>query len=385
MALQTLPILIINLGGEMLYILEQRLRMQQIERDKYVKVLTDLTSTMCNKKFMDEVFKPQDLYTKKAIRSVFERLAHASIMRLNPNSMDKLYDLMVMVVKYQVSLCKRPHELLLMTFNHLDSLRSFVSDQKVAEQIDYVCNKLKTFYASLSVGTLMLIRQTLLGYLQDIRIRVSILLREKQQHNSGQFVLPTTGPLPFGVEAPGKIRLYNSSSQLVSSCEFLSGAGPFIVTSKDGSYDRHGDRVITLGNNIYVDVKPTFVQTVSPVSQSTPSSDYDLSSVDPSARAQLDLLSLMIGGSSSADAAQSPAQFQLNLFNITDDDDDTQHPVAPTTPVSPGDGASFNVINIDASKKKSSDELQRIMGELTVTGDKSHDEDDLLQLMDSTN
>ena len=33
---------------------------------------------------------------------MFDKLAHASIMRLNANSMDKLYDLMTMAVKYQV-------------------------------------------------------------------------------------------------------------------------------------------------------------------------------------------------------------------------------------------------------------------------------------------
>lgn len=39
---------------------------------------------------MDELFKPQPLYSKKAMRTVFDRLAHASIMRLNAASMDKV-------------------------------------------------------------------------------------------------------------------------------------------------------------------------------------------------------------------------------------------------------------------------------------------------------
>ena len=46
--------------------------------------------TMLNKRFMDELFKPQDAYSKKAMRTVFDRLAHASIMRLNSASMDKV-------------------------------------------------------------------------------------------------------------------------------------------------------------------------------------------------------------------------------------------------------------------------------------------------------
>ena len=53
-------------------------------------VMHDITGTMLNKRFMEELFKPQEMYSKKAMRTVFDRLAHASIMRLNPASMDKV-------------------------------------------------------------------------------------------------------------------------------------------------------------------------------------------------------------------------------------------------------------------------------------------------------
>lgn len=53
-------------------------------------VLHDIISTMFHKRFMEELFKPQPLYSKKAMRTVFDRLAHASIMRLNAPSMDKV-------------------------------------------------------------------------------------------------------------------------------------------------------------------------------------------------------------------------------------------------------------------------------------------------------
>lgn len=52
--------------------------------------MNDIITTMFNKKFLEELFKPQELYSKKALRTVFDRLAHASIMRLNQASMDKV-------------------------------------------------------------------------------------------------------------------------------------------------------------------------------------------------------------------------------------------------------------------------------------------------------
>lgn len=45
---------------------------------------------MLNRRFVEEVFTPQELYSGPALRIVFDKLAHASIMRLNPPSMDKV-------------------------------------------------------------------------------------------------------------------------------------------------------------------------------------------------------------------------------------------------------------------------------------------------------
>ena len=62
---------------------------------------------MFNRKFIEEIFlKHQSLHNKRILRAMFDKLAHASIMRLNATSMDKLYDLMIMAVKYQVLQCR---------------------------------------------------------------------------------------------------------------------------------------------------------------------------------------------------------------------------------------------------------------------------------------
>lgn len=76
----------------------------------------DIVGTMFNKRFMEELFKPQDTYSKKAMRTVFDRLAHASIMRLNSASMDKVRNRQSEVV-IMLSACKADHEL-----QHLDKI-----------------------------------------------------------------------------------------------------------------------------------------------------------------------------------------------------------------------------------------------------------------------
>ncbi len=80
---------------------------------------------------MAEITRPQDIFARQNMRIIFEKLAHTSVMRLDSVSMEKLYDLMTMAVKYQVTFCSKPKDLLLVTYNHLDSMAKFVSDSAV--------------------------------------------------------------------------------------------------------------------------------------------------------------------------------------------------------------------------------------------------------------
>lgn len=56
----------------------------------------------------------------------------------NSFSMDKLFDLMTMAVKYQFLLCKEPSELVLVTMNHLDGMKAiFKMHPNILEHIDF--------------------------------------------------------------------------------------------------------------------------------------------------------------------------------------------------------------------------------------------------------
>ena len=86
----------------MIYILDQRLRAQEIGNERSQKVLQDVVKTMLSKKFVEELFRAQEMYSMVSTRQIFEKLAHSSIMKLNATSMGKLFDLMLMGMKYQI-------------------------------------------------------------------------------------------------------------------------------------------------------------------------------------------------------------------------------------------------------------------------------------------
>ncbi|XP_078537331.1 protein OSCP1 isoform X2 [Lissotriton helveticus] len=377
MSLRTLPLLFINLGGEMLYILDQRLRAQSIPGDKARKVMNDIITTMFNKKFMEELFKPQELYSKKALRTVFDRLAHASIMRLNQASMDKLYDLMTMAFKYQVLLCPRPKDILLVTFNHMDAIKDFIRDSpSILNQVDETFRQLIEMYNCLPAGEFQLIRQTLLIFFQDMHIRVSIFLKDKVQNSNGRFVLPTSGPVPWGTEVPGLIRMFNFSGEEVKRVEFLNG-GSYSSPLREGSYDLYGDRVHKLGTNMY-SVSRAVETHMSGTSKSSASHTKENAAPNPLAKEELNLLARLMGGLEMKKPSAGDPGFRLNLFTS---DEEEEH-AALTRP----EELSYKVINIQATQdQQRNSELARIMEEFKSeeqSSQKTTKGEDLLSMMD---
>jgi hypothetical protein len=52
--------------------------------------MQDVIGTIFRPRIIDELFKPQHLLSETSMRSLFQKLAHASIMSLNQESMDKV-------------------------------------------------------------------------------------------------------------------------------------------------------------------------------------------------------------------------------------------------------------------------------------------------------
>ena len=80
----------------MIYIIDARLKAQNVEKERSNKVMNDIVSTMFNRRFIDEIFsKHQPIHSRRVLKTMFDKLAHASIMRLNSQSMDKVGKAMV--------------------------------------------------------------------------------------------------------------------------------------------------------------------------------------------------------------------------------------------------------------------------------------------------
>ena len=109
---------------------------QSVRQQKANKVLQDVIRTMFASSFVNELFRPQEMYTSSSTRQIFNKLAHSSIMRINETSMDKLYDLMTMGVKHQWVCCNVPQQMIQNTFNHLTAMGVIAEGSEVMELVE---------------------------------------------------------------------------------------------------------------------------------------------------------------------------------------------------------------------------------------------------------
>ncbi|XP_050923237.1 protein OSCP1a isoform X4 [Lates calcarifer] len=376
MSVRTLPLVFINLGGEMLYILDQRLQAQNTSEDNSEKVMNDIVGTMFNKAFMDELLKPQQLYSHRTLKTVLTRIAHASIMRLNPASMDRLYELMVMAFKYQVFLCPRPKDLLLISYNHIDTIREFVKDTPVVvNQVDETHRKIIEVYSSLSEGEFQLLRQTLLIFFQDMHVRVSLFLKIQVQNPNGRFALSTSGPVPHGTEVPGLIRTFDSKGREVRRSEFPTG-GSYSSPIREGCFELHGDRIIRLGLNMYTVNHPEETHT-----SKAPSVKVTDDTPNLLAKEELNLLARLMGSMKAENKPKAETGFRINLFTTDEEEEEAGASCG-------AEESLFGVINIQAMQdEQAATELARIAGQFAEQQEQPENPsgnkgDDLLAMMD---
>uniref|UniRef100_A0A914YAM1 OSCP1 n=1 Tax=Panagrolaimus superbus TaxID=310955 RepID=A0A914YAM1_9BILA len=349
-----MPLLIINLGGEMSYILEQRLQAQNVIEDKSVKVLHEIISAMLNKTFLKKLFYPQPITTRTSVRQLFEKIAHSSIMRLNDASMDKLFDLMTMAVKYQIVMVRHPYELFNVTLNHLDGIRSVMKgNDNMTECLDFAYQMLRQIYFTLPEWKMALIRHTMLSFFQDAKVKVSILMREDKQNREGDFnIVQNPVLLPPHANIPGSVRYY-TNGEFLNSINFPLPSSFVSCPVTNEEYDKRlgmevTDRGTVLGHNMYATLNEA-VQ----VKDGTGGRE-DAAPAGPLGD-ELSLLTKLL--TSNDDASSASQHVVLSLF---DDDDDE-----PKKKGSKANGSSSTTVG-KVKISKTSRPLDSAMKELSI-------------------
>uniref|UniRef100_A0A182N3X1 Uncharacterized protein n=1 Tax=Anopheles dirus TaxID=7168 RepID=A0A182N3X1_9DIPT len=183
-------LIILNLGCEMLYVIDQRLKAQSIPLDKSAQVLREITEVLLDPKFLHYIATAyqQSMLTVQQCRVLLTDIACCSLMRLDISSMDKLWDLMVMIFKWQMFITNKNAQMLLdLTFRHLDGIGRLIPEMRKQILIDNVKKSLIELWDPLCEDEQIIVHRKVYKWLKPYNTKISILIRMGLQKSTGEF------------------------------------------------------------------------------------------------------------------------------------------------------------------------------------------------------
>ena len=256
--LMSMPVIINCLGGEMIYILCSRLKAQSISQEKSIRVIKDIGNLLYNKKFQNDLYIHKKPNKHQEVKSIFESLAHSSIMRLNSTSMNKLFELMLMTLKLQILRTRYPEEIYQVTLNHFICVMEIMKmiDPNDNLLINLVADSMDNFlniYGKLTPYDYIILKSVILRFLQGKNVKVSIFIQENLQDSNSVIYLPMNEVSPPYVEQVGTVKNRIKDTQEYSELKLSK------FYSENKNEDRMDNFETDFGKNMFTSNSFNFV------------------------------------------------------------------------------------------------------------------------------
>ncbi|XP_026321695.1 protein OSCP1 isoform X2 [Hyposmocoma kahamanoa] len=185
------PFIVVNLGCEMIYVIDQRLKAQNIGLDKSERVLTDIVTVLLHPKLLDELFIPQPVATHAVIKQLLQDISATSIMKLDDYSMSKLWDLMTMIFKWQLSVATNQN-IFDISHRHLKCVANVVPQHFSKFILEQAIKRFESLAQRFTNDDYKCLHNTLILWFSEYHSKISVLLRLRLQRKDGTFSLPAT-------------------------------------------------------------------------------------------------------------------------------------------------------------------------------------------------
>jgi len=214
MSLLAMPPLVACAASEMLYVLNQRLVVQDMLDAKAWVFFGDIVRTIFDSNFMKSLFEPQPIFPLSSLKQIFEKSVQSSTNKMSAASFDKLFDMSLMHVKVQFLSCASAEEIVQVVLNHVFELRKICAVPE-CRMLDGFVILLESKFGQISPADFLKMRHALLNILSPLKPKVTLLLREKFQDEDGTLIARTSGYLAPGTNLkPGTLRLTQSNKLL---------------------------------------------------------------------------------------------------------------------------------------------------------------------------
>ncbi|CAH2092769.1 unnamed protein product [Euphydryas editha] len=185
------PFIVINLGCEMIYVIDQRLKTQKVPLEKSERVLTDIVNVLLHPKLLDELFIPQPAATHAVIRQLLQDISATSIMKLDDYSMSKLWDLMTMIFKWQISVATNQN-IFDISRRHLRNVAALMPQYFPKDIFENALKKFDIIAQKFTDDDYNCLCSALIIWFSEYHAKISVLMRLGLQKKDGTFSLPYT-------------------------------------------------------------------------------------------------------------------------------------------------------------------------------------------------
>lgn len=154
-------------------------------------MLTDIVTVLLHPKLLDELFIPQPVATHTVIRQLLQDISTTSIMKLDEYSMSKLWDLMTMIYKWQLSMTTNQN-IFDISRRHLRCVSKLLPEYFSRFFIEEALKKFESLRQQFNDDDYKSLCNTLILWFSEYHTKISVLLRLGLQKKDGTFSLPST-------------------------------------------------------------------------------------------------------------------------------------------------------------------------------------------------
>lgn len=142
-------------------------------------------------KLLDELFIPQPVATHIVIKQLLQDISATSIMKLDDYSMGKLWDLMTMIFKWQLSVATNQN-IFDISRRHLRCVASLMPEYFTKTYFENALKKFELLACNFTNEDHNCLCNTLIIWFSEYHTKISVLLRLGLQNKDGTFCLPST-------------------------------------------------------------------------------------------------------------------------------------------------------------------------------------------------
>lgn len=195
-----------NVGSEMIYILNNRIKSLEIETEKRISILSQIATFLFvndeNERYLKDLRSVASLDT---LASMLHQVCHKSVITLDMSSFEKMIEMVLMALKKDLTIMKNDFGIVSVVNNHFDCVETITGNKGVTTKYRQLLSKLLD---SVTPYGFFMMKRDILNLLLFKQSKISIYLRDVIQANDGHFIVRPPKIAGFNCERTGTIRTW---------------------------------------------------------------------------------------------------------------------------------------------------------------------------------